>query len=482
MIFIGIPYAGCRFHALGNLRNGGNAGLFYVNGNNRLGNERWNIGSRQSGCIRYYLFCFTRVWSPLPAGEGFALSTDKNLPCDAGLVTFEGKSSGEHSIGNQREKNIMKTYCKGLVVDVSIVWKAYCTWLEAPAGRKNKWRVRDEYGSDSALVREIVYEIKHRTLTLRPIHRYTSKERSNGKVRLIGVESIKQQIVDYIIVLCLNPMLSAKVGYYQVAGVRGKGSLFASQKVFKWLNDGTCRYHVKSDITKCYLSTDIEMVYDKLSKYVGSKDIMYLIRVVFDTYRASENDVGQQMCDDDCSCDNSGDVKTGLEIGSYFSMRIMAFILSFAYHYVESLHKTRRDKKISLVSHQLWQMDDIVLFSRSKKDLKMAMRKLERYLRNELGLRIKPWKICEVSEEEPVDICGYKIRPSHIELREGTFLRGRRAIIAFNKRKTLYNAYRVVSYYGLFVHSDCKDFIKKTRMNHVAYEARRVISKESRSK
>lgn len=37
------------FHALGNLNNGSNAGLWYVNGNNALSNARWNIGSRQSG-------------------------------------------------------------------------------------------------------------------------------------------------------------------------------------------------------------------------------------------------------------------------------------------------------------------------------------------------------------------------------------------------------------------------------------------------
>ena len=36
------------------MRNGGNAGLWYVNGNNALGNARWNIGSRQSGGISYY--------------------------------------------------------------------------------------------------------------------------------------------------------------------------------------------------------------------------------------------------------------------------------------------------------------------------------------------------------------------------------------------------------------------------------------------
>ncbi len=35
--------------SLGNLRNGGDAGLWYVNGNNGTGNTRWNIGSRLSG-------------------------------------------------------------------------------------------------------------------------------------------------------------------------------------------------------------------------------------------------------------------------------------------------------------------------------------------------------------------------------------------------------------------------------------------------
>ncbi len=35
--------------SLGNLRNRGNAGLWYVNGNNGTGNTWWNIGSRLSG-------------------------------------------------------------------------------------------------------------------------------------------------------------------------------------------------------------------------------------------------------------------------------------------------------------------------------------------------------------------------------------------------------------------------------------------------
>lgn len=37
------------FLGLGNLNNGANYGLWYVNANNALSNANWNIGGRQSG-------------------------------------------------------------------------------------------------------------------------------------------------------------------------------------------------------------------------------------------------------------------------------------------------------------------------------------------------------------------------------------------------------------------------------------------------
>ncbi len=40
------------FYGLGNLNNGANAGLWYVNGNNALTNVNWNIGSRLSDATR----------------------------------------------------------------------------------------------------------------------------------------------------------------------------------------------------------------------------------------------------------------------------------------------------------------------------------------------------------------------------------------------------------------------------------------------
>ena len=58
------------WQALGNLNNGGNAGLRYLNANNGLGNANWNIGSRASDSISPHL-----IRAMLPAG-----TTGGNMP------------------------------------------------------------------------------------------------------------------------------------------------------------------------------------------------------------------------------------------------------------------------------------------------------------------------------------------------------------------------------------------------------------------
>ena len=117
----------------------------------------------------------------------------------------------------------MKSYCKSLVMSRALVAAAYEKWRHAQAGHKNAWRVDAEHGSADALIDEITREIAGRCLTRRPIHRYERIEPTNGKRRVIGVESVKQQVLDYAVIGAMEPFLSAKLGYWQVAGVPGKG-------------------------------------------------------------------------------------------------------------------------------------------------------------------------------------------------------------------------------------------------------------------
>ena len=65
----------------------------------------------------------------------------------------------------------------------------------------------------------------------------------------------------------------------------------------------------------------------------------------------------------------------GLSIGSYLSQFLANYYLSKAYIYASQQFKVRKRKdgtvkKVRIASHVLFQMDDIIFFGRSKKDMK----------------------------------------------------------------------------------------------------------------
>lgn len=210
------------------------------------------------------------------------------------------------------------------------------------------------------------------------------------------------------------------------------------------------------DVRKCYPSTGHEVVRAIYAKHIASPDVLYCIDALLATYTSG-----------------------GLEIGSYFSLRTEQLVLSYAYHHVEGLHKERRGKKRALVAHQLWYMGDVLLMGDDKRDLRMAARSLERYMAEELGLELKPWKICRAGEDEPIDMAGYVVRPSHVEVRAGTFLRGMRAFRRFDRKPGIKRARRVTSYMGYFKHADCQRLLEKNDMHATMRAARRYVSRSA---
>lgn len=349
----------------------------------------------------------------------------------------------------------MRSYCKGLVIDRALIARAYDAWSRARAGHKNAWRVAREHGSASALIDELADEIEGRRLSLRPIRRYTHKEPTNGKVRTIGVESVKQQVLDYAVVLAMEPLITAKVGFWQAAGVRGKGQKACRNAMRKWVNEGG--YHVKLDVRKCYPSISHDVVRRIVRKYVRSPDVLYAVDVILGTY------------------------DEGLEIGSFFSLQMANLVLSFAYHHIESLGKRRRGRWVPLVSHQLWHMDDALLLGRDKRDLKRAVRSVERYLRDGFGLSLKPWKVARTSEVEPLDIGGFVVRERRCTLRASIFRRAKRCFARFGRHRSLRMAYRVVSYWGWLANSDSDGFIQRNGLNRTFSVARAMVSRAGKA-
>lgn len=375
-----------------------------------------------------------------------------------GLVT----SIRERSEDEAETWNMAKTYLRHYVITLNDVLDAYTEWSNGESGKKNQHRVIEEYGSVNALVFEVYSEIKSRTLTFRPIYRYPRREPTNGKIRIIGIESIKQQICDYLVVTLLEPLYHAKIGFYQVASVKGKGQKLCQSALRRWVRDA--RYHVKGDVKKCYPSTSHRVVMAMYRKLVGSDDVLYVISTLLATYTCG-----------------------GLEIGSYFSLRTMQLVLSYGYHHIESLHKTRRGLSVPLVTHQIWHMDDILLIGTDKRNLKMAIRSLERYMWREFGLKIKPWKVAKTSKREPLDLGGwvvraYKCREDRYRatLRGGTFLRGTRSFRRFRRCPSPAHAKRCSSYWGWLYHSDSDTLIRNKKLGATFAHARSVSSRADR--
>lgn len=353
----------------------------------------------------------------------------------------------------------MKSYCKGLVITRDIVASAYERWLGGEAGRKNAWRVDAEHGDAGALVDEIAGEIRSRSLATSPARYRTHVEPSNGKVRKIAIESVKQQVLDYVFHDCIEPLLDAKIGFYQTASIEGRGQVWAKRHIERWVPH--CRYFVKTDISKCYPSTSHEVCMKVLRKYVRSDDVLYIAEYILSTY------------------------EPGLNIGSRFSLDMMNLILSFAYHHVEGLRKARRGKGRKLVKHQIWFMDDCLMLGNDKRDLKAAARSMARYVRDEFGLTVKPWKVCKLPERpekgrERVKMCGFYIEPGKTTVADTTFVKARRAFSRMPKAPTLKAARRCCSYYGWLKHSDSHTFMKKNGVWKALRMARQLISEHDR--
>ena len=342
-------------------------------------------------------------------------------------------------------------------------------WMAGQAGRKNAHRIPMEHGSAQALVSEIAWEIRNRCLRTEPIGYRVRREPNNGKERLIAVESVKQQVLDYTAVHCLRPLIDAKLGYYQASAVEGKGQVWLSRRLRRWSHE--CWYFVKTDFRKCYPSTPVESAMRMLRKYVRSDDVLYLCGYLMGTYRDMRGTEGVPA--------DGG--KRGLNIGSYFSLMVELLILSFAYHFVEGLGKERRGRYVPLVRHQAWFMDDCAMFGNSKRDLKMAVRKMGAYMRREFGLELKPWKVCKLTgqvDSERVVMGGYSTDGESTTVSTGTFIRLRRTYRRVFSNPNL--ARRACSYWGWLKHSDSWRFVRENGIRKAMRLARATVSAEDR--
>ena len=276
---------------------------------------------------------------------------------------------------------------------------------------------------------DISSRIRARELALDPVRYSRRTDGLSKKTRIIGVESVMQQLMEHVAVGCMKDLWQAKYEYHQYASIKDKGQLKGAKQIQKWTKSGKTKYFVKLDVRKCFQSLKRETCMRWLERDIGKNKLMLWF-------------VNELLL-------MHGD---GMIIGSLLSQFLCNYFMSYAYRYVMGLFKERRVKRMNLCTAALFYMDDILLCGKDRRNLVMAVRKLIRYMKANFGLELKEnWNVRN-HEHCGIDMMGYVVTAKgKIKIRPRVFIRARRAFLrsaAGDNRMKIQN--RVSAYYGFF--------------------------------
>lgn len=449
----------------GLLWDGAACGAFAANLRNDLANRRWNIEGRISGtCQRIY--AITPQLPSTPASERASHGPAENqTEHPAGRRTHPAPSNaGIVQIGNA-----LKTHCKHTrCATPMFVRRAIDHYLKGKRSRRDVTRFLETHPDLDRLAERIADEIREGRYRDTRITYFNRVEPISGKHRVIGRESVRHQIYDHVAVMALQPLFDAKVGRWQTASIPNRGTIDARRAIKRWTRERSSKWFVKLDVRKYYPSIDRPTLKAMLTRDVGDPILLRLVFHLIDRYQG----------------DN------GLNIGSYLSQWLANYYLSHAYHWIESPAMTiertsRRTGEITrrrLITHQLWYMDDLLLIGTSKRDLKIAARRIVRYLKDALKLDVHEEWNCKRLDLEPIDMVGYTFRPhGRVNIRSGVFLRARRTFNRARRRPmTEQLARRCCSYYGYLRNSDSIRYRRRHRIDHTMRRATRYLSTQHR--
>lgn len=310
-------------------------------------------------------------------------------------------------------------------------------------------------------------EISTQSITLEPIKYIDKVDVSSGKIRKIGLATIKQQVYDYIAVKACKTMFLNKIGTYQCASIKGRGQTYGKKAIEKWIrkNPKKCKWVWKGDIEKFYPSVPHDKLKKLLKRDIKNSIVIYILFTLINTY-----------------------IK-GLCIGSYLSQFLANYFLSYAYHYLsEKCFKIRHKRngtiqRVRLLHYVLFYMDDIVIFGSSKKHLKLCIKALKRYLCVYLGLKIKCNEQLFKLDSRPIDMMGFKIYTFKTTIRKRIFKRANKLVSKYRNPKrlmSLKDARSFMSYKGYFDNSNSFKYKLKHKFKRISECARKVIKNENK--
>jgi len=228
------------------------------------------------------------------------------------------------------------------------------------------------------------------------------------KRRQISALPFRDRVAQHAINTMLEPLFDKRFYYHSYACREGKGTHRASAQLKQWLRNMTFEgkpvYALKADISNYFATVDHEILKKLIRRVIKCPDTLWLCDLIID----SGSEDGR-----------------GIPVGNLTSQL-------FANVYLDALDKFIKEDLCE--KYYIRYMDDFVILSHDKRELKDTWRKIEGVLNDELKLKLNP-KTCILNTKNGVDFCGYRHFTDYKRVRRRSVRAMYRKVAAFERGK-----------------------------------------------
>lgn len=230
------------------------------------------------------------------------------------------------------------------------------------------------------------------------------------------------QVIHWCLVNKIKPLLMRGMYHWSCASIPGRGPHYAKKACEKWIRHDykNTKYCLKLDIKKYYPNIDKNILKQKFRKIIKDNDAMWLIDAIIDSHHE------------------------GLPIGNYTSQWFANFYLQNTDHFI---------KENLGIKYYIRYMDDLVMFSGNKRELRKKFEMLRVFLGNENLIIKNNWQIFNVSKRR-LDFCGFCFARNKTFIRKRISRRMRSKYYSFQKKPNSHNAASLMSYFGWVINID----------------------------
>jgi len=288
--------------------------------------------------------------------------------------------------------------------DIYAMDNLYHAWHKVSLGKSAKSSILNFYRNLDENLVSIADSLKTGNYKPGPYNSFLIKD---PKERIISASPVRDRVVQHAIMNYYEQVFDRHLIFDSYACRVGKGTHKAVLRAFHFAK--SAKYFLKMDVRKYFDSIDHATLKFLLTKIIKDKAVLELFYIIIDSGNA---------CSD-----------KGLPIGNLTSQFFANYFLSGFDHYCKEQRHVRR---------YIRYMDDILIFSDSKDELKDLYATAVSYTEEKLKLFLKPPVLGLVTAGAP--FLGFLIKSSGIYLQKKTKRRykSRIAEIEYKRKKGLF--------------------------------------------